>query len=62
LDEPPEKAAVDAAVVMRIETDLAKGSLDRVSRRDPNQTYHTLTVHELFSMNPPIDARRPSRT
>jgi len=55
LGETPEKAAADAAVVMRIETDLAKGSLDRVSRRDPNQTYHKLTVHELFSMNPAID-------
>src|SRR6266403_4544959 len=55
LGEPPEKAEADAAVVMRIETDLAKGSLDRVSRREPNQTYHKLTVHELFSLNPAID-------
>ncbi len=55
LGEPAEKAATDAAAVMRIETDLAKGSLDRVSRRDPNQTYHKLTVHELFSLDPAID-------
>src|SRR5258708_33160700 len=55
LGEPAEKAATDANAVMRIETDLAKGSLDRVSRRDPQQTYHKLTVHELFSLNPAID-------
>jgi putative endopeptidase len=55
LGEPAEKAATNAAAVLRIETDLAKGSLDRVSRRDPNQTYHKLTVHELFSLDPAID-------
>jgi putative endopeptidase len=55
LGESAEKAATDADAVMRIETDLAKGSLDRVSRRDPQQTYHKLTVHELFSLNPAID-------
>src|SRR5260370_38647795 len=55
LGESGEKAAVDANAVMQIETDLAKGALDRVSRRDPQQTYHKLTVHELFSMNPAID-------
>ena len=52
---PTEKAAADSQAVMRIETDLAKGSLDRVSRRDPNNVYHKLTVHELFSLNPAID-------
>src|SRR5262249_46459594 len=34
---------------------LAKGSMDRVSRRDPDKTYHKLTVHELVSLNPGID-------
>jgi putative endopeptidase len=55
LGEAAEKAATDSAAVMRIETELAKGSLDLVSRRDPNQTYHKLTVHELFSLDPAID-------
>ena len=55
LGEPSDKAASDAAAIMRIETGLAKGSMDRVSRRDPNQTYHKLTVHELVSLNPGID-------
>ena len=55
LGEPADKAAADADAVMKIETGLAKGALDRVSRRDPQQTYHKLTVHELVSMSPGID-------
>jgi len=53
--EPAAKAATDAQAVMRFETDLAKGSLDRVSRRDPNQVYHKLTVQQLYSLDPAID-------
>jgi endothelin-converting enzyme/putative endopeptidase len=55
LGEPADNAASDAAAVMRLETGLAKGSLDRVSRRDPQQVYHKLTVHELVSLSPAID-------
>ncbi len=55
LGEPIEKAASDAQAVMRFETGLAKGSLDVTSRRDPSQTYHKLTVHELVSLSPAID-------
>jgi len=40
--ETPAKAKTYAQVVMRMETDLAKGSLDRVSRRDPEKVYHLL--------------------
>ncbi len=55
LGESPAKAASDAQAVMRIETDLAKGSLDRVSRRDPNKTYHKMSVKELAALAPAID-------
>ena len=55
LGEPQDKAAADAQVVLHIETELAKGSLDRVSRRDPQQTYHKLTTHQLVSLCPGID-------
>ena len=55
LGESPAKAAADAKAVMRIETDLAKGSLDRVSRRDPNKTYHKMSVKELAALAPSID-------
>src|SRR5205085_2715302 len=53
--EPAAKAASDAQAVMRFETDLAKGSLDRTSRRDPDQIYHKLNVHQLSSLDPAID-------
>ena len=37
---------------MRIETALAKGSLDHVSRRDPEKVYHKMTVAELEELAP----------
>jgi putative endopeptidase len=53
--EPPAQASVDAKAVLHIETDLAKGSLDRVSRRDPSQTYHKMSVKDLSALSPAID-------
>ena len=53
--EPSAQAAANAGVVMRIETELAKVSLDRVARRDPQQTYHKMTVRELAALCPAID-------
>lgn len=41
-----------AKVVMDIETELAKSSLDIVTRRDPNKIYHKLSLQELISMSP----------
>src|ERR1700733_12875352 len=55
LGEAPAQAAADAQAVLRIETDLAKGSLDRVTRRDPNQTYHKMSVKELAALSPSVD-------
>ena len=53
--EPAAQAASDAQAVLRIETDLAKGSLDRVARRDPNQVYHKMPVKDLQALAPGID-------
>jgi putative endopeptidase len=55
LGEAPVQAAADAKVVLRIETDLAKGSLDLVSRRDPNQVYHKMSVKQLAALSPSFD-------
>ncbi len=55
LGDTREKAGAGAQAVIRFETGLAKGSLELVARRDPNQTYHKLTVHELVSLSPAID-------
>jgi endothelin-converting enzyme/putative endopeptidase len=53
--ESPETAAGHAQAVMALETELAKASLDRVSRRDPNKRYHKMTVAELAALCPFID-------
>jgi putative endopeptidase len=44
--------AKNAETVMKIETALAKGSLDRVERRDPKKLYHALSVQQLNTLAP----------
>jgi len=55
LGESPQKATAGAQAILRIEKSLANGSLDRVSRRDPNQVYHKLTIQDLAALCPAID-------
>jgi putative endopeptidase len=52
LGDPAEKAAAEAKTVMDIETTLAKGSLDRTSRRDPSKVYHKMTAKKLAALSP----------
>jgi endothelin-converting enzyme/putative endopeptidase len=52
LGDAPARAAEYAQTVMQIETGMAKGSLERVARRDPVQVYHKMTKQELISLNP----------
>ena len=52
LGDAPAKAAAEAKSVMDIETGLAKGALDRVSRRDPTKVYHKLEAKELTALSP----------
>ncbi len=52
LGHPANQAAAEAQAVMAIETPLAKGSLDRVSRRDPNKTYHKMSTAEFSALAP----------
>ena len=47
-----EDAKKHAATVMRLETALAKGSLDRVSRRDPEKIYHPMKKADLTALTP----------
>jgi len=53
--EPAAQAKKDADTVMAMETALAKGSLDRVSRRDPEKIYHRMSVKELEALGPAFD-------
>ena len=50
--ESPAKAAADAKTVMKVETDLAKSSLDRTEQRDPTKVYHKLTTAQLQELSP----------
>jgi putative endopeptidase len=55
LGDSPEKAAVEAADVLRIETALAKGSPSRTELRDPANRYHIMTVGQLEELAPDYD-------
>jgi endothelin-converting enzyme/putative endopeptidase len=55
LGETPDKAKVDAATVMRIETALARASLTRVDQRDPYKIYHRVVPSKLGKLVPAID-------
>jgi putative endopeptidase len=52
LGDKPETAAKETQAVMKIETALAKGSLTRVERRDPQKLDHKMTVKDLDGINP----------
>ncbi|MEP6535240.1 MAG: M13 family metallopeptidase [Bryobacteraceae bacterium] len=52
LGDSAEVAARKAATVMRIETALAKGSMDIVSRRDPEKLYHRMSTADLAALAP----------
>ncbi len=44
-----------AAVVMKFETALAQSSMDRVAMRNPDNTYHPMTVNDLPGLAPDIN-------
>jgi len=50
--ESPAKAAVDAKTVMKVETALAKVSLDRTEQRDPTKVYHKMSAADLQKLSP----------
>ncbi|HET6670109.1 MAG TPA: M13 family metallopeptidase N-terminal domain-containing protein, partial [Pyrinomonadaceae bacterium] len=52
LGDDAAKADTEAQVVMKIETELAKNSLDRVARRDLSKQYNKMTVTELQTVTP----------
>ena len=48
------KASAEAKAAVDIETALAKASMTRVQRRDPDATYHKMTVAEFGAITPHI--------
>ncbi len=41
--------------IMKLETNLAEYSMTRVERRDPDKTYHKMTISELNKLTPEFD-------
>ncbi len=60
LGDAPEKAAAEATAVLSIETALAKGSGDRVERREPERVYHKMPVTEWQGLTPSFSFARYS--
>jgi putative endopeptidase len=58
LGDAPDKAAAEATAVMNVEMALAKGSGDRVERRDPERIYHKMPVAEWQSLTPDFNFAR----
>jgi len=54
LGSSAQQASSQAQAVMQMETELAKGSLDRVSRRDPVKVYHKVGEKELVTLTPSL--------
>src|SRR6266853_3294570 len=52
LGDTPEKATAEAGAVLAIETALAKGSMDRVERREPEKIYHKLSQQDWQALTP----------
>jgi predicted metalloendopeptidase len=50
--QSPQQAADSAQTVLRIETALAKASMDRTARRDPKNRDHKMTRDEAVSLAP----------
>ncbi|MCX7116530.1 MAG: M13 family metallopeptidase [Legionellales bacterium] len=52
LGQTPTDANQQAAVVMRIETQMAEASLSQIEQRDPHAIYHMMTLKELTLLTP----------
>jgi len=52
LGDTPAQAAAEATAIMEFETRLARASLTRVERRDPNAGYHKMKLAELRTLTP----------
>ena len=55
MGDSADTAKNNAAVVMRMETSLAKASLTRVERRDPYKEKHKMSVPDLYKIAPDFD-------
>lgn len=52
LGDPADVSGTEAAAVMKIETELATASMKNTDLRDPDKTYHKMTVADLKALMP----------
>lgn len=52
LGDSPDTSGAEAAAVMKIETALATASMKNTDLRDPDKTYHKMTLAELKTLTP----------
>ncbi len=57
IGDKPEAAAAEAKNVLALETALAKASLDRTARRDPNNRWHPMSREQMTALAPAFDWR-----
>ncbi len=57
LGDQPAAADTAAAHVFALETSLAKVSMSRISRRDPNANYHKMPIAEADALTPHLEWR-----
>jgi endothelin-converting enzyme/putative endopeptidase len=55
IGESPERAASDAKAILAFETLLARGSMDRVAHRNPDNLVHEMPTAQLSALCPLID-------
>ncbi len=55
MGDSAETAAAESKTVMDIETALAKASMTRVERRNPDNVYHPMSVAEIKTLAPHLD-------
>jgi len=52
LGDAPDRAAAEAATVMKVETALAKAAMGRVERREPKNIHHKMTLEAFTRLAP----------
>ena len=55
IGESDSQAANDAAAIMKLETALAKNSMDVTSQRDPHNVYHIMPTADLKTLAPALN-------
>ena len=55
IGEKPDQAKADAATVLRMETAMAKASMDNVSRRDPENINNPMSLDQFEALAPSFD-------